>query len=143
MGLKIFVKKLLTDGIMVQMLSNGILKWTICCLMSFHIPLKNIQMDVLCLRGNHFFGGEINQKLTSLMAIWHVHLEINALKMMSLFTFPCSPWHHYHTLHQYASKFILFFLKFWVKLNKSKMLKVGNPLMNRDKLLWTSEFKNS
>jgi hypothetical protein len=128
---------------MVQMLQNRILKWTICCLMSFHIPLKNIQMDVWCLRGNHFFGGEIIQKLTSLMAMWHVHLEIKALKMMPLFISPCTPWHHYHTLHQYASKFTLIFIEFWVKLNKFKMLKVGNPLINKDELLRTSEFTNS
>jgi len=91
MGFKNFAKKHSTDGMMVQMLSNEILKWTICCLMSFHIPLKNIQMVVWFLKGNHFFGGEINQKLTSLMAMWHVHLEIKALKTMSLFTFPCTP----------------------------------------------------
>jgi hypothetical protein len=138
MGFKTFDRKHVSDGMMVQMLQNGILKWTICCLMSFHIPLKNIQMDVWCFRGNHFFGGEINQKLTSLMA-----MKIKALKMMSLFNPPCTPWHHCHTLHQYASKFTLFFIKFWVKLNKFRMLKVGNPLINRNELLQISEFKNS
>jgi hypothetical protein len=100
-------------------------------------------MDVWCHRGNHFFGGEMNQKLTSLMAMWHVHLKIKALKMIPLLNPHCIPWHHCHTLHQYASKFTQFFIKFWVKLNKFKMLKMGNPLMNRNGLLQIGELKNS
>jgi hypothetical protein len=65
MGFKNFIGKRVSDGMMVEMLQNGILKWTICCLMSFHIPLKNIQMYVWCLKGNHIFRGEIKQKLTA------------------------------------------------------------------------------
>jgi hypothetical protein len=60
MGFKNFIEKHVSDGMMVQMLQNGILKWTICCLMSFYIPSKNIQMDAWCLKGNHFFASEIN-----------------------------------------------------------------------------------
>jgi hypothetical protein len=36
------------------------------------------------------------------------------------------------TLHQYASKFTLCFIRFWMKLNKFTMVKVGNPLINKE-----------
>ncbi len=122
-GFKTFVKKHVSDDMMVQMLQNGILKWTICCFMSFHILLKNTEMNVWCFRGNHFFGDEINQKLTSLMTMWHVHLKIKAFKMMPLLNPLYTPWHHYRTLHQYTFKFTLFFIRFWVKLNKFRSWK--------------------
>jgi hypothetical protein len=31
-----------------------------------------------------------------------------------------------HTLHQYVSKFIMCFIKFWMKLDKFTMVKVAN-----------------
>jgi hypothetical protein len=32
----------------------------------------------------------------------------------------------------YASKFTLCFIRFWMKLDKFTMVKVGNPLINRE-----------
>jgi hypothetical protein len=47
------------------------------------------------------------------------------------------------TLPQYASKFTLCFTKFWMKLDKLTMVKVGNPIINNDELLRKCEFINS
>jgi hypothetical protein len=38
-------------------------------------------------------------------------------------------------LHQYVFKFTLGFIKFWMKLDKFIMVKMGNPLVNKDELL--------
>jgi hypothetical protein len=46
------------------------------------------------------------------------------------------------TLHQYVFKFILCFIKFRMKLNKFIIVKVGNLLINKEKLLWIGEFIN-
>jgi hypothetical protein len=48
-----------------------------------------------------------------------------------------------NSLQQYASKFTLCFIKFWMKLDKFTMVKVDNLLINGDQLLWTSEFINN
>jgi hypothetical protein len=39
------------------------------------------------------------------------------------------------SLDQYVFKFILHFSKFWVKLHKFIMMKMGNPLVNKDGVL--------
>jgi hypothetical protein len=42
---------------------------------------------------------------------------------------------YWTSLHQYiVSKLILYFIKFWVNLNKFIMMKVMNPSMNKDQL---------
>jgi hypothetical protein len=38
---------------------------------------------------------------------------------------------------------MLYFIKFWMNLDKFTMAKVNKPLMNGDHLLQTSEFINS
>jgi len=50
---------------------------------------------------------------------------------------------HDNPLHQYASKFTLCFTRFSMKLNKFIIVKVGNPLVNMDQLLWKNESINS
>jgi hypothetical protein len=45
-------------------------------------------------------------------------------------------------LHYYASNFNMCFIKFWMKLDEFIMVKVGNALVNKDHLLWISEFTN-
>jgi hypothetical protein len=55
----------------------------------------------------------------------------------------CTFTHVITSLHQYAFKFTFCFIRFWMKLKIFTMVKVGNLLINKDKLLQTSEFINN
>jgi hypothetical protein len=45
-------------------------------------------------------------------------------------------------LHQYVCRFILCFIRFWMKLDKFIMEKFANHLMNGGQLLQINEFTN-
>jgi hypothetical protein len=47
------------------------------------------------------------------------------------------------SLHQYASKFALCFIRFSIELNKFTMMKMVNPQVNKDQLSWINEFSHS
>jgi hypothetical protein len=42
-----------------------------------------------------------------------------------------------------VTKFNLCFTIYWVNFNKFIMVKMANPLMNKEQWLWTNEFINS
>lgn len=47
------------------------------------------------------------------------------------------------SLHQFASKFALCFIRFSIELNKFTMMKMVNPQVNKDQLSWINEFSHS
>jgi len=50
---------------------------------------------------------------------------------------------NHYTLQRNTIKFIPYFIKVWMNLDKFTMVKVVNPLVNKDQWLYTSEFTNS
>ncbi len=78
--------------------------------------------------------------------LWNVHQTSHICQLLF---FLLKDWSnnilstYHYILHQYVFKFTLCFIRFLMKLVKFIMVKVNNPLIYMDKLLWTCEFINS
>jgi len=85
-----------------------------------------IILNILALTGDISFT-------TTICNCWYQHINLSNEYDDKFGKLNSDYW---TSLHQYImSKLILYFITFWVNLNKFIMMKVTNPLMNKDQLL--------